>query len=182
MRETLRPLPPAYIRGDYPDIPAPAPAEGTSTLQPQHEDEALPPYSRTDPLATPAPAVTPELSSEEILAEARAITERWFTPSIRREARSQTEEDDDAIEVSSFRRVGDLEAAVHVPKIDSPTLPEVGAFTAEASNIQHSRSSRPRRKWTNCCCCQCGIVGWVFWMFWVVVIAICAGVAFKETN
>jgi hypothetical protein len=49
MRETLRPLPPAYVRGDYSDSLTPLAVEQPrdDDLQP---DEPPPTYSRTDPL------------------------------------------------------------------------------------------------------------------------------------
>lgn len=56
MRESLRRLPPAYVRGSYPNrsaesLPLPRRTEETRRPNCQDEEEDLPPYSKADPLA-----------------------------------------------------------------------------------------------------------------------------------
>ncbi|SMR55036.1 unnamed protein product [Zymoseptoria tritici ST99CH_1A5] len=120
MRDTLRPLPPAYIRGDYPDLSTPSEEVPRSHLL-EEEEEALPAYSRNDPLAeAPLPVSSTVLSHEETLAAVRSIWPDRSETSLRRLAgdhrshatppAGRQAEIHRSTSLSSFHRLGDLEA------------------------------------------------------------------------
>lgn len=170
MRETLRPLPPAYVRGDHPFN-----AESSTTHLEESlslrsgEEEDLPPYSRTDPLATaPKPTVEAENASSATQWQSDLNTDdpgRWLP-----RRRSEERENEDDLEASNVQGEAVLITTGRVPG-------DIGfARSVYGSNPESIQPSKRRRKGCGRCC-QCSLICWLFWLFWVVVIAVSAGVA-----
>lgn len=206
MRESLRPLPPAYVRrdGDY------SPPRNAVLVPFHRAEEDLPPYSRTDPLAGALKPVEPEVQTTEgrlglssASWETDVAGDRDWYPSrgSRIEVSEEEDDDDNGLARTRFRsrledsEEEDVDAITRNDQQEEPTqlarreaVLRIAAINAsrdiEAAcdsypdNVEVMPSAKRRRN----CGCQCSVICWVFWLFWVVVIAIAAGVAWAQTN